>query len=126
VIYKKMKKMKKRGLHPSFFMLVWNYQMKENYIMAYVTYKNRTSASYRFTVDSLEDPAIAEFKDLLDRENFAIKRARKRGFNWGNTKGIRIRPRGPRKGNAAGLWGVYYDTPIANATRFDVYVRDYK
>ena len=101
--------MKKRGLHPSFFMLVWNYQMKENYIMAYVTYKNRSSSAYRFTCETLQDPAISELRQQIKGKGY-----------------LRIRPRGPRKGNAAGLWGVYYDTPIANATHFDVYVRDYK
>lgn len=97
--------------------------------MAYVTYKNRTSENYRFTVTSLDDPAIAELKDLLTYRNGFIKRYRKSPhFNIKNdrkTQGVFIRPRGPRKGNSAGIWGVYYDTPVANATRFDVYIRDY-
>ena len=98
--------------------------------MAYVTYKGRTSTDYRFTVDSLNDPEIANLKKLLTERNGYIKRARKINplsyYGKQPTQGIRIRPRGPRKGNSAGIWGVYYDTPIANATRFDVYIRDYK
>lgn len=88
--------------------------------MAYVTYTNRTSEDYRFTVDTLDDPTIASFKEILKRTNRAIIRARKRGYDLGNTKGIRIRPRGPRVHRYA------HDTPIENATRFDVYVREYK
>lgn len=93
--------------------------------MAYVTYNNRTSADYRFTVTSLDDPAIAGLKEVLKKDNAFIVRARRlAGLNsyYGkqNTKGVRIRPRGPRK-NA---WA--YDTPIENATHFDVYVREYR
>lgn len=92
--------------------------------MSYVTYSNRTSLNYRFTVDSLDDPAIADFKAILTKRNKFITRARKTyGLTsyWGkqNTQGIRIRPRGPR-----GCDG--YDTPVENANRFDVYVREYK
>jgi hypothetical protein len=99
--------------------------MKENYIMAYVTYSNRTSQDYRFTVDSLDDPAIADFKAIITKRNGYITRARKKyGITsyWGkqNTQGLRIRARGPR-GRRYG-----YDTPVENATRFDVYVREYK
>lgn len=90
--------------------------------MSYVTYKNRHSSDYRFTVDSLDDPAVAQFKEFIRKENEYIKAARKHGFSWGQTptKGLRIRPRGPRGSSWA------YDTPIENATHFDVYVRDYK
>ena len=92
--------------------------------MAYVTYKNRSSSDYRFTVTSLDDPAIAEFKAMLVESNDHIKNYRKSA--WFNpkydrpTQGLRIRPRGPRK-NA---WA--YDTPVENATHFDVYVREYR
>ena len=93
--------------------------------MAYVTYNNRSSANYRFTVTSLDDPAIAGLKEVLKKDNAFITRARRLwGPNsfYGNqtTKGLRIRPRGPRGSSWA------YDTPIGNATHFDVYVRDYK
>jgi hypothetical protein len=93
--------------------------------MAYVTYKNRTSLDYRFTVTSLDDPAIAELKSLLVERNGYITRARKMYgltsyYGKQSTQGLRIRPRGPRKNSWA------YDTPIENATHFDVYVRDYK
>jgi len=92
--------------------------------MAFVTYKNRSSADYRFSVKTLDDSAIAELKELLVEQNSHIKRARKLyGYlsYWGSkpTRGLRIRPRGPRKNSWA------YDTPIENATHFDVYIRDY-
>lgn len=95
--------------------------------MAYVTYKNRTSSDYRFTVDSLDDPAIADLKAMLAERNSNIVRYRKvvrklygaDAVDGQKTQGLRIRPRGPRLHNYA------HDTPIENATRFDVYVRDY-
>lgn len=73
--------------------------------MAYVTYANRYSSDYRFTIDTLEDPALSELKSFIKGQK---------------NVGLRIRPRGPR-GRRYG-----YDTPIENATRFDVYVREYK
>lgn len=90
--------------------------------MAYVTYKNRTSQDYRFTVTSLDDPEIANLKAMLVEANRYIKTARARGYSWGNqnTKGIRIRPRGPRGSSWA------YDTPASMATHFDVYIREYR
>jgi len=91
--------------------------------MAYVTYKNRTSPDYRFTCTSLDDPEIANLKAMIVEENNYIKRARKTGFTYyaqRPTRGLRIRPRGPRPHPFA------KDTPIENATHFDVYVRDYK
>ena len=100
--------------------------------MAYVTYNNRSSANYRFTVTSLDDPAIAGLKEVLKKDNAFITRARRLwGPNsfYGNqtTKGIRIRGRGSRKTNGVGFNGrCFYDTPFENATHFDVYVRDYK
>lgn len=94
--------------------------------MAYVTYKNRNSRNYRFTIDTLNDPTISELKEMLTNENIMLNRINKKlGFKKYPTYGIRIRPRGPRKGNSTGLFGVYYDTPIQNATHFDVYVREY-
>jgi hypothetical protein len=91
--------------------------------MAYVTYTNRSSQDYRFTVTSLDDPAIAEFKAMLVESNGYIKRYRKSDYFNPKydrpTQGLRIRPRGPRKNSWA------YDTPAENATHFDVYVRDY-
>lgn len=92
--------------------------------MAYVTYKNRTSENYRFTTTDINDPAIAELKALLVTRNGYIKRARKMYgltsfYGKQKTQGVFIRPRGPRKNSWA------YDTPKENATRFDVYIRDY-
>jgi len=92
--------------------------------MAYVTYKNRSSEDYRFTVKSLDDPAIADLKAILVRRNGYIKSSRKQYgltsyYGKQKTQGLRIRPRGPRKNPWA------YDTPIENATHFDVYIREY-
>lgn len=92
--------------------------------MAYVTYKNRTSQDYRFTTTDLNDPNIAALKAILTEQNGYIKRARKLyGITsyWGkqSTKGIRIRPRGPRVSAYA------HDTPWENATHYDVYIREY-
>jgi hypothetical protein len=92
--------------------------------MAYVTYTNRSSSDYRFTCKSLDDPEIANLKSILVKQNDYIKRARK---NYGRmsffgqqpTKGLRIRPRGPRLSQWA------KDTPWENATHYDVYIRDY-
>ena len=93
--------------------------------MAYVTYKNRSSEDYRFTVKSLDDPAIADLKAILITRNNGIKRARKMYgltsyYGSKNTQGLRIRPRGPRPSQWA------KDTPWENATHYDVYIRDYK
>jgi hypothetical protein len=94
--------------------------------MAYVTYKNRTSENYRFTTDTLDDPAIADLKALLEYNNGFVKRARKTYPNsyyaLKDTYGIRIRARGPRT-KAVGIFPSYYDTPMENATRYDVYIR---
>ena len=96
--------------------------------MAYVTYKNRSSSDYRFTVTSLDDPAIADLKAMLESRNAGIIRYRKMvrklygdlAARGQNTQGLRIRPRGPR------LHRYAHDTPMENATHFDVYVREYK
>lgn len=93
-------------------------------IMAYVTYKNRSSDDYRFTTTDLNDPEIINLKSILIRHNTEIKRSRK---NYGRmsffgqqpTKGLRIRPRGPRLSQWA------KDTPWENATHYDVYIRVY-
>ena len=92
--------------------------------MAYVTYKNRSSEDYRFTVKSLDDPAIADLKAILVRRNGYIKRSRKQYgltsyYGKQKTQGLRIRPRGPRPSQWA------KDTPWENATHFDVYIREY-
>ena len=91
--------------------------------MAYVTYKNRTSENYRFTVKTLDDPAIAGLKELLAYHNSFIKNYRKSPYFDINrdrpTQGVWCRPRGPRLHRWA------KDTPKENATYFDVYIRDY-
>ena len=88
--------------------------------MAYVTYKNRSSADYKFTVKTLDDPVIGDLKQLLKEHNSVLNRVNKNlGFRKYNTKGIRIRPRGPRKNSWA------HDTPWENATHYDVYIREY-
>ena len=88
--------------------------------MAYVTYKNRSSSDYKFTVDTLNDPVIGDLKKLIKEHNSVLNRVNKHlGFRKYNTKGIRIRPRGPRKSAYA------HDTPWENATHYDVYIREY-
>jgi hypothetical protein len=92
--------------------------------MAYVTYKNRSSSDYRFNCKSLDDPEIANLKEILVNRNNRIKRARKQMgmmsfYGQQKTQGLRIRPRGPRPSQWA------KDTPRENATHYDVYIRDY-
>jgi hypothetical protein len=104
-------------------MIISNMETKES-IMATVSYKGRSSMDYRFTVKSLDDPAIAQLKALLVERNGYIKGARKMYgltsyYGKQKTQGLRIRPRGPRKNSWA------YDTPAENATHYDVYIRDY-
>jgi len=78
--------------------------------MAYVTYKNRFSSNYRFTCKSLDDPEIANLKEILVKRNSFI-------YGEQKTQGLRIRPRGPRPSQGA------YDTSWENATHYDVYIR---
>lgn len=93
--------------------------------MAYVTFKNRSSNDYRFSTTDLNDPMIAELKAQIVKRNNEIKASKKRFpdsiyAQSLKTRGIRIRPRGPRKNSWA------HDTPWENATHYDVYVRDYQ
>ena len=89
--------------------------------MARVSYTGRTSADYAFTVDSLDDPEIQELRDLVKSRNRACNRANRAiGYRKYATKGLRIRPRGPR------LHRFAKDTPWENATHYDVYIREYK
>ena len=116
--------------------------------MAYVTYKNRTSENYRFTTNDLNDPAIAELRELLRQKNEYANTFNKKlrdGFydnaSWMPNKfpqptyGIRIRPRGSRtfdNPKTLTAWNGrtytkkfdYYDTPMENATRYDIYIRE--
>ena len=92
--------------------------------MATISYKNRYSSDYRFTVESLDNPAIEQLRTMLKNSNYYANRYNKFQRSRGNmtsrisTYGIRIRPRGPR-GND------YYDTPMKNATHYDIYTREY-
>ena len=88
----------------------------------------RTSQSYRFTTTDLNDPRIDVLRELKAVADLYHRRARKnKSFNTITTPfgyqyleytqpkaRIRIRPRGPRGNN-------YYDTPMENATHYDVY-----
>ena len=78
--------------------------------MAYATYKNRFSSNYCFTCKSLDDPEIANLKEMLVKRNSFI-------YGEQKTQRLRIRPRGPRPYSGA------YDTPRENATHYDVYIR---
>ena len=81
--------------------------------------------AYRFTIDSLDDKDLVELKKTVKHMNaddkertLYVKRlhgcdhpaARRKYYS------LRIRPRGKRDGN-------YFDTPIENAERFDVYIK---
>jgi hypothetical protein len=83
--------------------------------MATVTFKNRSSSDYRFTCETLNDPAISELKEMIQYLN----KFGQYGYRSQSVLGLRIRPRGPRDGDT-------HDTPIKNATRFDVYIREYR
>jgi len=88
--------------------------------MVFVTYKGRSSDSYRFSCSDIDDPAISELKLLIRNQNKYLNKFNKAiGYKKYSTKGLRIRPRGPRLSTYA------HDTPIENATHFDVYTRDY-
>tara|TARA_R110000868_G_scaffold388318_1_gene657141 strand:- start:331 stop:609 length:279 start_codon:yes stop_codon:yes gene_type:complete len=89
--------------------------------MATVTFKNRSSSDYRFTCESLNDPIISELKEMIAFTNTFVHRRNSYHPTLAKlpTRGLRIRPRGPRA-------GATHDTPIENATRFDVYIREYK
>ena len=87
--------------------------------MVFVTFKNRSSDSYRFSCSDIDDPAISELKLLIRNQNKYLNKFNKAiGYKKYSTKGLRIRPRGPRDGDTR-------DTPLKNATHFDVYTRDY-
>ncbi len=87
--------------------------------MVFVTFKNRSSDSYRFSCSDIDDPAISDLKLMIRNQNKDVNKYNKAiGYRKYNTKGLRIRPRGPRDGDT-------HDTPLKNATHFDVYVREY-
>lgn len=87
--------------------------------MVFVTYKGRFSDSYRFSCDTHRCIEIQDLKRLIRNENKYLNKVNKAfGYKKYSTKGLRIRPRGPRDGDT-------YDTPFKNATHFDVYVREY-
>jgi len=87
--------------------------------MVFVSYKNRSSDNYRFSCDTHRCIEIQDLKRMIRNENKTINRFNKSlGFRKYNTKGLRIRPRGPRDGDT-------HDTPFKNATHFDVYIREY-
>jgi hypothetical protein len=116
---KKNAKKVKRGVYNPSFLWYTGLVMKEK-TMSYVSYKNRTSPNYRFTCDSLGDIAIKQLKDMIKEHNKIPNRINKKlGFKKYKTLGLRIRPRGPRVHRYA------KDTPWENATRYDVYIREY-
>ena len=87
--------------------------------MVFVTYKGRSSDNYRFSSDTHKGIEIQELRRLIRNENKYLNRCNKAiGYRKYNTKGLRIRPCGPRDGDT-------HDTPFKNATHFDVYIREY-
>lgn len=88
--------------------------------MVFVTYKGRSSDNYRFSSDTHKCIEIQELRQLIRNENKYLNKLNKAiGYKKYSTKGLRIRPRGPRAHRHA------HDTPFKNATHFDVYVREY-
>lgn len=95
-----------------------------------VTYKNRSSSNYKFTTTDPNCSAVQELRDLIKAQNKVTNKFNKRvreGYytyrgvaspDIRNTLSLRIRPRGPRD-------GATHDTPIENATHFDVYIKEY-
>lgn len=73
----------------------------------WITYKNRTSINYKFSTDDYNHPKIAELKNVLKMANKWSTKIK--NYVW-------VRPRGPRDGDT-------HDTPLKNATHFDVYIR---
>ena len=78
--------------------------------------------SYKGTVATLSDPSVRYLKAEVVRLNKEEKKRRKQASFWVSIVDqnkyqyrLRIRARGPRDGN-------YYDTPIDNATRYDLYI----
>lgn len=75
---------------------------------SWVTYTNRMSPNYRFSTTDRNDPKIAELRDMV--KNYWKPRNIK-------SYSVRVRPRGQRDGN-------YYETPLKNATHFDIYIKE--
>lgn len=95
-----------------------------DYNMTWVTYKKRNSENYKFSTNFADDPQIVELREMLKRGNKNAQRWNKsqrlapsffRG-KYNNYRYVWVRPRGPRDGDT-------HDTPLKNATHFDVYVR---
>lgn len=73
----------------------------------WITYKKRSSENYKFSTDDRSHPLIADLKACLKEKNKFLRK--RKLYVW-------VRPRGPRDGDT-------HDTPLKNATHFDVYVR---
>lgn len=73
----------------------------------WITYKKRSSENYKFSTDDRSHPLIDDLKTHLKERNKWVRK---------HKEYVRIRPRGPRDGDTR-------DTPLKNATHFDVYVR---
>lgn len=94
--------------------------------MAYVTYKNRTSLDYRFTVDTLDDAALIELRKMIAENNkwtYKFNKKVRSGTSRYHTKlknalRVIVRARGPRPNRYS------KDTPRQNATHFDIYVNN--
>ena len=82
--------------------------------------KGFRTPNYKFTVDSPSDPLVNVLREECKRMN--KDKASRRSYlrNVGidvniEPSRVRLRPRGPRDGNI-------HDTPVENATHFDVYL----
>ena len=89
--------------------------------MATLSFANRQSSDYRFTIKTLDDPALADIRQMVKNLNAPIKKVNKRirsgEVTWKLRDEVRVlvRARGPRFGNAS-------HTLMKNATHYDVYL----
>ena len=91
--------------------------------MATFSFAKRTSTDYRFTIESLDDAALADFRQMVKNLNEPIKKVNNRIRSNDQlyprplVKEYRvlIRPRGPRFDDR-------HHTLMAHATHYDVYI----
>ena len=100
--------------------------------MAYLNnMKKRNSIGYRFTIDNLNDPALANIRRMVKAENKLARWRLERGYG-GKIFRVRVMPRGPRRKIAKAnslrdfgtTWTSRYDAylPMEYGTHFDIYV----
>lgn len=88
----------------------------------WVSYKNRSSHLYKFSTDDLECEEIKDLLKMVWKENEWLSKFPKSiRIKLGLKKlGIRVRGRGGPRGRYT------HDTPLENATYYDIYIKEYK